>query len=300
MCLSFWDFGRKVSGLSLNGSQEFSKLQFMCPQISFVGKKFFHQYRILSQNFLPLLHKSARRISKLHLACPGEKFEENYCLLLKTKNFIWFFLCFSPQNLSENLVNLHSKCPEDLSHGKMLFETPQNCLSFLQLEANRFWIFGKTFSIKMSKLLFMCPDKRIVEKSLFISSKIWEIYSAISGKKRDLHSVLSKIALSVWRESLTEVPSDFFQFSAGSPNWTLALRKKNSSKKTFHEKNKYFYRFRTLTELHLHVQRKVLFRNTVLDFFHQGMTLSQKFLNLLEFLWIFHSKPPSTSAQELL
>ena len=82
------------------------------------GKKIFHQYRILSQNFLPLFHKSARRISKLHLACPGEKFEENYCLLLKTKNFIWFFFGFSPQNLSENLLKLQSKCPKNLFQGK--------------------------------------------------------------------------------------------------------------------------------------------------------------------------------------
>ena len=151
----------------------------------------------------------------------------------------------------------------------------------------------------MSKLLFMCPNKRFVEKSSIISSKIWEKCSGISGKKRDLHSVLSKTALSVWREILTEVPSDFFQFSAGSPNWRLALRRKFSSKKTFLEKNICFYRFRTLTELHLSVQRKVLFRNTVLDFFHQGMNLTQKFLNLVEFLWIFHSKPPSTSPPEL-
>ena len=92
----------------------------------------------------------------------------------------------------------------------------------------------------------------------------------------------------------------FFQFSAGSPNWTLALRRKFSSKKTFHEKNNCFYRFRTLTELHLRVQRKILFRNTVLDFFHQGMNLSQMFLNLVEFLRIFHSEPPSTSPPELL
>ena len=100
----------------------------------------------------------------------------------------------------------------------------------------------------------------------------------------------------VWQK----LPRKFFQFSAGSPNWRLALRRKFSSKKTFHEKSNYFYRFRTLTELHLRVQRKVLFRNTVLDFFHQGMTLSQKFINLVEFLWIFHSKPLSTSPPELL
>ena len=81
-------------------------------------KKFFHQYRILSQNFVPLFHKSARRISKLHLACPGEKFEENYCLFWKTKTIIWFFFGFSPQNLSENLLKLHSRCPDDLFQGK--------------------------------------------------------------------------------------------------------------------------------------------------------------------------------------
>ena len=165
--------------------------------------------------------------------------------------------------------------------------------SFLDIRQN-------FFDKNVKTAFFMCPDKRIVEKSLFISSKIWEIYSATSGKKRDLHSVLSKIALSVWRESLTEVPSDFFQFSAGSPNWTLALQRKFSSKKTFHEKDNYFYRFRTLTELHLRVQRKVLHKNTVLDFPHEGMTLSQKFLNLVELLWIFHSKPPSTSPPEIL
>ena len=152
----------------------------------------------------------------------------------------------------------------------------------------------------MSKLLFMCPIKRNVEKSLFTSSKIWEKCSGISGKKRDLHSVLSKTAHSVWRESLTEIPSELFSVLAGFPHWTLALRRNFSSKKIFHEQNNFFYRFRTLTELHLRVQRKILFRNTVLDFFHQGMTLSQKFLNLVDFLWIFRSKPPSTSPPELL
>ena len=149
-------------------------------------------------------------------------------------------------------------------------------LIFSATWSESFLKFRQKFSIKMSKLLFMCPDKRIVEKSFLISSKIWEIYSAILGKKRDLHSVLSKTALSVWREILTEVPSDFFQFSAGSTKWTLALRRKISSKKTFHEKKNYFYRFRTLTELHLRVQRKVLFRNTVLDLFLSGHDFKPK------------------------
>ena len=125
----------------------------------------------------------------------------------------------------------------------MLLKTPQNCLFLLRLQASNFWIFGKHFSVKMSKLLFMCPNNCIVEKCSFISSKIWGKYSGISGKKRDLHSVLSKTALRVWRESLTEFASDFFQFSARSLNWTLALRRKFWNKKTFHEKINYFLPF---------------------------------------------------------
>ena len=210
MCLSFWDFGRKVFGLSLNGSRQFSKLQFICPHISFVGrKKFFHHYRILSQNFLPLFHESARRISKLHLACPGENFEENYCLFWKTKKIIWFFFGFSSQNSSEFLLKLHSKCPDDPFQGKKVALNTTKLFIFFATWSESFWIFGKPFSIKMSKLLFMCPNKRIVEKSLFISSKIWENYSGISGKKRDLHRVLSKTAISVWRV-WQKIPRNFF------------------------------------------------------------------------------------------
>ena len=121
--------------------------------------------------------------------------------------------------------------------GKRLLKTPKKVYLFLRLEANRFWTFGKTFSIKLSKLLFMCPNKRFVAKSLIIRSKIREKYSGISGRKQDLHSVFSKTALTVWRESLTELLSDFFfSFSAGFPNWTLALRRKSSRKIHFMRK----------------------------------------------------------------
>ena len=89
ICLSFWNFERRVFGLSLNGSRQFSELQFMCPQISFVGKNFFLQYRIVSKIFLPLFHKNTRRFSKLHLACSGEKFEV-ISFVLANKKF-----CFS-------------------------------------------------------------------------------------------------------------------------------------------------------------------------------------------------------------
>ena len=111
----------------------------------FCGKKFFHQFRILSQNFLPLFHKNARRFSKLHLACPVEKFEDNYCLFWKTKKNIWFVFGFSPQNLSENLLKLHSECPEDLLQGKRLLKTPQNCLCFCDLKRFIFGYSAKLF-----------------------------------------------------------------------------------------------------------------------------------------------------------
>ena len=54
------------------------------------------------------------------------------------------------------------------------------------------------------------------------------------------------------------------------------------------------------TELHLNVQRNVLFRITQLDFSHQSMILSQTFWDLVEFFWILFSKMPSTSLQEIL
>ena len=86
---SFWTFIKRFS--KIFETAVYVSTDKIC------GKKIFHQYRTLSQNFVPLFHKSARRISKLHLACPGEKFEENYCLFWKTKNIIWFFLVFLPK-----------------------------------------------------------------------------------------------------------------------------------------------------------------------------------------------------------
>ena len=176
----------------------------------FCGKNFF----ISTGFWAKIFYLSSTKVREVFQNCilrvQGRKLRKIFVCSWKQKILFGLFFGFSPPNLSKNLLKLQSKCPKDLFQGKKLLETPQNCLSFLRLEANHFWIFGKTFSIKMSKLLFMCPNKRIVEKSLIISSKIWEKYSGILGKKRDLHSVLSKTALSVWRESLTETPSDFF------------------------------------------------------------------------------------------
>ena len=115
-------------------------------------KKIFHQYRILSRIFLPLFHKSARVISKLHLACPGESFEENHCLFWKTKNIIWFFVGFSPQNLSENLLKLHSKCPEDLFQGKKVATT--KLFIFFATWSESFLKFRQNFFDKNVKTAF--------------------------------------------------------------------------------------------------------------------------------------------------
>ena len=216
MCLSFWDFGRKVFGLSLNGSRQFSKLQFMCPQISFVGKKFFISTGFWAKIFYLFCMKVREGFQNCILRVQGRNLRK-IIVCSWIQKILFDFFCFSSQNLSENLLKLHSECPEDLLQGKRLLKTPQNCLCFLRLEANPFWIFGKTFSIKMSKLLLMCPNKRIVEKSLIISFKIWEQYSGISGKKRDLHSVLSKTALSVWREFDRNSLGIFFSFQQGLP-----------------------------------------------------------------------------------
>ena len=181
----------------------------MCPQMKFVGKKFFISTGFWAKIFYLFSTKVREGFQNCILRVQGRNLRKIIVCSWKQKILFGFF-GFSPQNLSENLLKLQSKCPKDLFQGKKLLETPQNCLSFLRLEANPFWIFGKVFSIKMSKLLFMCPNKRIAEKSLFISYKIGEKYSGISGKKRDLHSVLSKTAFSVWIESLTETPSEFF------------------------------------------------------------------------------------------
>ena len=107
---------------------------------------------------------------------------------------------------------------------------------------------------------------------MFCRKKLIHQFHTLREKFRDFWQE-TRITLSSFHNSTQRVervwqnfPRNFFQFSAGSPNWALALRSKFSSKKTFLEKINYFYRFRTLTELHLRVRRKVLFRKTVLEF----------------------------------
>ena len=179
-----------------------------------------------------------------------------------------------------------------LKHHKIVYFFATWSESFLDIRQN-------FFDTNVKTAFYVSIQTYCRKKFIHQFQNMREIFSDFGQETRHtrffpkLHSACGE---RVWQK----FPWNFFQFSAGFPNWTLALRRNFSSKKTFHEKNIYFYRFRTLTELHLRVQMKVLFRNTVSDFFHRGMNLSQKFLNLVDFLWIFHSKLPSTSPSELL
>ena len=172
-------------------------------------KNFFISTGIWAKIFYLFSIKVREGFQNCILPVQGKILRKNIVCFGKQKYYL-IFLVLLPKTYRKTFQNCILRVQRIFFRGKRLLKTPQNCLSILKLEADHFWNFGKTFSIRLSKLLFMCPKKRFVEKSLFKSSKIWEKFSGISGKKRDLHSVLSKTALSVWRESLTEIPSELF------------------------------------------------------------------------------------------
>ena len=148
--------------------------------------------------------------------------------------------------------------------------------NFFATWSESFLKFRQNFFDKNVKTAFYVSRQTYCRKKFIHQfQNMREIFSDFGQETRHtrffpkLHSACGE---RVWQK----FPWNFFQFSAGSPNWTLALRRNFSSKKTFHEKNIHFYRFRTLTELHLRVQRKVLFRNTVLDLFLSGHDFKPK------------------------
>ena len=112
----------------------------------------------------------------------------------------------------------------------------------------------------------------------------WEKYSRTSGKKQELLSVFSKNVLSVWRKNLTENFLDFFSVSQQGLQtghylcWEI-FRGKIHFKRTififtvFGRWSNGIYASRGTFCLEIQFWR----------FFHQGMTLSQKFLYLAEF-----------------
>ena len=111
----------------------------------FCGKKFFfHQYLILRQIFLTLFHKSARRFSKLHLACSGEKFEI-ISFVLENKIFfvfIWFFFPEIYRKTSWNCIlsvqRIFFRGKGCLKHHKIVYVFATWSESFLDLRQTFF------------------------------------------------------------------------------------------------------------------------------------------------------------------
>ena len=85
-------------------------------------------------------------------------------IVLKNKKSFLFFLVFFV-NWSEDLLKQHSKCPEDLlERKKVSWKTTQSFINFPTWWGS-FLDIRQTFSMRLSKLLFMCPEKLFVEKS---------------------------------------------------------------------------------------------------------------------------------------
>ena len=95
-------------------------------------------------------------------------------------------------------------------------------------------------------------------------------------------------------------PGFFSIFSAGFPNWTLALRRKCSRKITFQEENFNFSVFGRWPNWIKMSRGTFCLELQFWIFFHQFMILSHTFWDLVEFFWFLFSKMPSTSPQDLL
>ena len=159
----------------------------------------------------------------------------------------------------------------------------------------------QTFFNKIVKTAFYVSRERFCRKKLIHQFQILrEIFRDVWQETRLTLSSIQNCTQCVEREFDRKFLGFFFSFSAGSTNWTLPLLRNFSRKNTFHEDNIYFYRFRTLIELYLRVQRNVLFRNTVLEFFSSGHDFKPKVFGFGRISLNFFSKPPSTSPQELL
>ena len=153
----------------------------------------------------------------------------------KTKNFVFLWFFFSG-DLSENLLKLNSKCPEDHLQGKKVAQNATKKFIFFANRSQYFLDLRQTFFDKIVKTAFYVSEKCFVEKNYFISSMYWEKYSGTSGKKPDLVSVFQICTQRVEREFDRNSLGFLFSFSEGFPNWTLALRRKCSRKIHFMRK----------------------------------------------------------------
>ena len=131
-------------------------------------------------------------------------------------------------------------------------------------------IFGHSINFfdELVKTAFYVSRKTFCRKKLILQFHVLgDMFRDFWQETRTTLSFFQNCTLRVEREYDRNSLALFFTFSAGSPNWALALWSKFQRKNTFQENNIYIHCFRTLTELYLRVQRNVLFRNTVLEFF---------------------------------
>ena len=146
--------------------------------------------------------------------------------------FLFFFL-----KLSENLLKLHSKCPEDLFLGKKFAWNTTKLFIFFATWSEYFLDIRQKFFDKNVKTAFY------VSKQTFCRKKLIHQFQNLRDLFRDFGQE-TRLTLSSFQNCTQRVEREFdgtslgffFSFSAGFPNWTLALRRKCSRKNTFHEK----------------------------------------------------------------
>ena len=188
-------------------------------------KTLFHQYRILSRNFLALLQKIQDSFQNCILRVQGKILRKTIYCFEKQQNFrdfFWFFFV----NWSEDLLKQHSKCPEDLLEGKKVsWKSTQSFINFPTWWGS-FLDIRQTFSIRLSKLLFMCPEKFFVENLIHQFHILGDMLKDFWQETETTLSFFQNCSLRAEKEFDINSLAFFFTFSAGSPNWALALRSK--------------------------------------------------------------------------
>ena len=188
----------------------------MCPQLSFAGKIFFLQYRIVSKIFLPLFHKSARRFSKLHLACSGEKFEI-ISFVLENKIFFVFIWFFFPEiywktswNCILSVQRIFFRGKGCLTHHKIVYVFATWSESFLDLR--------QTFLDKVVKIAFYVSKQTFCRKKFIHQlQNLREIFSDFGQETRLRLSFFQNCTQRVEREFDRNSLGIFFSFQQGLP-----------------------------------------------------------------------------------
>ena len=210
--------------------------------------------------------------------------------------FLFFFL-----KLSENLLKLHSKCPEDIFLGKKFAWNTTKLFIFFATWSEYFLDIRQTFFDKNVKTAFYVSKQTFCRKKLIHQfQNLRDLFRDFGQETRLTLSSFQNCTQCVEREFDRTSPGFFFDFSAGFPNWTLALRRKCSRKNTFHEKNCMFSVFGRWPNWIKMSRGTFCLELQFWFFFHQFMIFSHTFCYLVEFFWFLFSKMPSTSPQDLL